>query len=61
MIAVVCGEIAELDCQDTCPGAFGVEANGCPLCGNGTTESGETCDDGNTDSGDGCDGSCQTE
>jgi len=32
-----------------------------PVCGNGTTETGEQCDDGNTVSGDGCSSTCQTE
>ncbi|HEY2774764.1 MAG TPA: hypothetical protein VGK20_12020 [Candidatus Binatia bacterium] len=34
---------------------------GCPTCGNGTLDFGETCDDGNTVSGDGCSSDCQNE
>ncbi len=34
---------------------------GCPVCGNGEIDQGETCDDGNTAAGDGCDPSCLLE
>ena len=33
---------------------------GCPVCGNGELDGGETCEDGNTDNGDGCNAQCQT-
>ena len=32
-----------------------------PVCGDGTTDAGETCDDDNTLAGDGCDANCMTE
>jgi cysteine-rich repeat protein len=35
--------------------------NGCPECGNGEIDFGESCDDGNTASGDGCRDDCQDE
>jgi len=34
---------------------------GCPVCGNGEVDGGESCDDGNTSSGDGCSDTCQDE
>ncbi|RMD81432.1 MAG: hypothetical protein D6815_11825, partial [Candidatus Dadabacteria bacterium] len=34
---------------------------GCPVCGNGEIDQGESCDDGNTISGDGCRDDCQDE
>jgi cysteine-rich repeat protein len=34
---------------------------GCPVCGNGELDGGETCEDGNTTSGDGCSADCQDE
>jgi len=38
-----------------------LEASAQAVCGNGSTDSGETCDDGNNSSNDGCDSACQTE
>ncbi len=35
--------------------------SGCPVCGNGELDQGETCDDGNTTAGDGCSSDCQDE
>jgi cysteine-rich repeat protein len=35
--------------------------SGCPVCGNGEVDFGESCDDGNTTSGDGCRNDCQDE
>ena len=34
---------------------------GCPVCGNGELDGGETCEDGNTEDGDGCSSDCQDE
>ena len=34
---------------------------GCPVCGNGELDGGETCEDGNTDNLDGCNAQCQDE
>jgi cysteine-rich repeat protein len=34
---------------------------GCPFCGDGEVDQGESCDDGNTIGGDGCDEECQDE
>lgn len=34
---------------------------GCPVCGNGELDQGETCDDGNLESGDGCTSECVNE
>lgn len=34
---------------------------GCPVCGNGELDGGETCEDGNTANGDGCSSDCQNE
>jgi cysteine-rich repeat protein len=34
---------------------------GCPVCGNGEIDGGESCEDGNTQSGDGCSATCQDE
>lgn len=34
---------------------------GCPVCGNGEIDAGESCDDGNLVSGDGCRNDCQDE
>lgn len=45
----------------TCSATHTCDAITLPVCGNGTTETGETCDDGNTTAGDGCDTNCQTE
>ncbi|MCB9507574.1 MAG: hypothetical protein H6697_07940, partial [Myxococcales bacterium] len=42
-------------------GDGGEETPGDAVCGNGTTESGETCDDGNTSGGDGCSSTCVAE
>ncbi len=46
-----------LGCTD---GTSGV-GSGQAMCGNGSTESGETCDDGNTTAGDGCSAACKVE
>jgi cysteine-rich repeat protein len=35
--------------------------SGCPVCGNGEIDYGESCDDGNETSGDGCRSDCQDE
>lgn len=35
--------------------------SGCPICGNGEIEGGESCDDGNKVGGDGCNAECQDE
>ncbi len=45
-------------CDDQCQSITRTDD---PICGNGTTETGETCDDGNTVDGDGCSSTCQTE
>ncbi len=37
------------------------ELPGCPVCGNGEIDQGESCDDGNTTDGDGCDAICLSE
>jgi cysteine-rich repeat protein len=34
---------------------------GCPVCGNGDLDGGESCEDGNTEDGDGCSADCQDE
>jgi cysteine-rich repeat protein len=34
---------------------------GCPVCGNGELDGGESCEDGNTQDGDGCSHDCQDE
>ncbi len=45
------------DCADAaCAGT-----PGCPVCGNGATESGESCDDGNLIANDGCSPTCARE
>lgn len=52
---------------ETCDDAMGCTdgtrgtGGGAPMCGNGSTESGETCDDGNTRAGDGCSTACKVE
>jgi hypothetical protein len=42
------------DCEGLDNNCDGVIDEGCPVCGNGVVEAGETCDDGNQDNTDAC-------
>ena len=50
----ICGDGIDNDCN------LSID-DSCPVCGNGTRESGEQCDDNNTNAGDGCSATCQNE